>query len=632
MTRSPVFSLATVMVVAMIPGSAMAQSWSTAQPLSPADGDVVDLAPAASGGFHAVYRSPNRVNYRRFTNSLGPVIGVFTSGFNSGPAVAESPNGTDVHVVFENWVGSSAPQVGWARSTNNGTSFSGVTNITASDGCAKWPMLTPYGTGTNPAMLMSYFRSGSTGGCNKSYYFSLFNGASWSSEASAGFGSNSEYDCWGQAWSPKDGSIYRTNTVGQSQSQIRQYNGAWGTPTTLLNGSWTVRQHLAINPAGQVMVMWDQDGRIKSQLFTPGGGPGPIIDIAVGGYSGSCDVASIPGTNQFYMVVGKQGGAFRVVGRRFAGGAWGGEELVMTGLADNFLAYPSLAISPVTGQMYCAWQYHWPDSFAQIFYSVRSAPPSPTVGTLTGTVTDQNGNPQFAVTIDAVGGESAVTDANGVYTMQVPVGTYTVNASKNFTSGASAAGVQVTAGNTTVRNFSITVTGPDPVSSFQVLSSPTTKNNLRWVNPTSGQFYATSLRYRTDGVNPTGPNDGTLIAVFQNTPGSTQTFTHQNLTNGVTYRYATFTRDNNQVPTYSLGVYAQGTPAVTPDFDRDGDVDQSDFGFLQGCLTGPGGFAGGPCVAAMLDDVDSDVDNADLNVLLGCFSGPDVYAVPTCVP
>ena len=66
------------------------------------------------------------------------------------------------------------------------------------------------------------------------------------------------------------------------------------------------------------------------------------------------------------------------------------------------------------------------------------------------------------------------------------------------------------------------------------------------------------------------------------------------------------------------------------DFDQDGDVDQSDFGHMQACLSG----AGVPqnnatCQDAKLDP-DSDVDSSDVAIFRRCLSGPDIPANPNC--
>jgi len=66
------------------------------------------------------------------------------------------------------------------------------------------------------------------------------------------------------------------------------------------------------------------------------------------------------------------------------------------------------------------------------------------------------------------------------------------------------------------------------------------------------------------------------------------------------------------------------------DFDLDGDVDQADFGHLQGCLSGPNVPQNDPgCTSARLDG-DKDVDWADLVVFRACMTGAGVPADPSC--
>jgi len=80
-----------------------------------------------------------------------------------------------------------------------------------------------------------------------------------------------------------------------------------------------------------------------------------------------------------------------------------------------------------------------------------------------------------------------------------------------------------------------------------------------------------------------------------------------------------------------IDVDSDGCPPFVPgDFDRDGDVDQSDFGHLQACLSG----AGVPqnnatCQDAKLDP-DSDVDRSDVAIFRRCLSGAGVLADPIC--
>ncbi len=69
---------------------------------------------------------------------------------------------------------------------------------------------------------------------------------------------------------------------------------------------------------------------------------------------------------------------------------------------------------------------------------------------------------------------------------------------------------------------------------------------------------------------------------------------------------------------------------VRPDFDGDGDVDQTDFGHLQTCLSGPNvAQMEADCFDTRLD-ADQDVDSDDLGLLLNCYSGANLTANGAC--
>jgi hypothetical protein len=85
--------------------------------------------------------------------------------------------------------------------------------------------------------------------------------------------------------------------------------------------------------------------------------------------------------------------------------------------------------------------------------------------------------------------------------------------------------------------------------------------------------------------------------------------------------------NNPQTIAVTLNITA---PPVTGDEDGDGDVDMSDFGKLQACLSGPGiTQPAAPCQWARLDG-DDDVDNDDAVLLRGCLSGASIPASPGC--
>jgi hypothetical protein len=67
-----------------------------------------------------------------------------------------------------------------------------------------------------------------------------------------------------------------------------------------------------------------------------------------------------------------------------------------------------------------------------------------------------------------------------------------------------------------------------------------------------------------------------------------------------------------------------------PDFDRDGDVDQEDYGLLQSCFSGSTVPQNAPRCAPTLLDGDGDVDHNDLVIFLRCMSGANNLALLGC--
>jgi len=77
-------------------------------------------------------------------------------------------------------------------------------------------------------------------------------------------------------------------------------------------------------------------------------------------------------------------------------------------------------------------------------------------------------------------------------------------------------------------------------------------------------------------------------------------------------------------------VTTYGCPTPRSDFDRDGDVDQADFGHLQACMSGPGIAQNDPDCQDTRLDTDNDVDQTDFGIFHGCMSGANVPADPDC--
>ncbi len=150
---------------------------------------------------------------------------------------------------------------------------------------------------------------------------------------------------------------------------------------------------------------------------------------------------------------------------------------------------------------------------------------------------------------------------------------------------------------------------------------------LGWTNPSDPDYQRTIVRVSTTGY-PASPTDGSPLADRPNTPGSTDGCTHASVVNGTRYYYAAFARDSNGL--YAAAATATARPFVPPDIDRDGDVDQSDFGVMQRCLSGPFvAQADADCQGALLDN-DTDVDDDDIAAFVACMSGAGMAYVPTC--
>ena len=87
-----------------------------------------------------------------------------------------------------------------------------------------------------------------------------------------------------------------------------------------------------------------------------------------------------------------------------------------------------------------------------------------------------------------------------------------------------------------------------------------------------------------------------------------------------TYYFAFFAHD--EVPNHAAPVLAQ-VHILPGDFEDDGDIDVTDFGHLQVCLSGDATAYASGCRDADLDE-DADVDAADFSLFVNCIGGADV--------
>ncbi len=198
-----------------------------------------------------------------------------------------------------------------------------------------------------------------------------------------------------------------------------------------------------------------------------------------------------------------------------------------------------LTATPADAQVTLSWTNPSDADFAgvRILRKTGSAPTGPTDGTVIhqGTGTSQ---------VDA-----GLTNGTTYY-YRVFAYDEVLNYSTGVTaSGTPAAGVDTTA--------------PGNVTGFTVTPGDG-QITLRWTNPSDADFAGVRILRKT-GSAPTGPSDGTVA--YQGT-GTSQVDT--GLTNGTTYYYQAFAYD--EVPNYSAGVAASGTPVAGADSTAPGNV------------------------------------------------------------
>lgn len=92
----------------------------------------------------------------------------------------------------------------------------------------------------------------------------------------------------------------------------------------------------------------------------------------------------------------------------------------------------------------------------------------------------------------------------------------------------------------------------------------------------------------------------------------------------------TITDDNawNSPQTIAVTLHIR---TITVDFDQDGDVDLTDFGHLQSCLTGSYITPSDPECADANFAGNSGIDQSEIDRFRQCFSGADILAAPECL-
>lgn len=534
------------------------------------------IAPAASGGVHAVFWASSVPRYVRFQDSAFGSIRTLPDGW--GPSVTEGGDGSIRVTLNRNSVGYPGSDVILETSTNGGASFTescvwqapnlGPSNRESND----LPLIISAGTPGSSELICSTLREQQYmvgtppneywSGYGSTVYARDFDGTSWGSytglpNGSIGSWTSPSYQKGTLFRSLQDRNVYRV--FGQytgSDFQICAYRwtgSGWSARDILFGGlSFPSSISMAISPNGYKMVTYltGDPATLKCRLYTPGAGWGP--ETVVANPSNAGKVAAIPGTDDFIIAYWKGWtGSSQVYVRRYSNGFLAEQSVVPSAAVTHVFADLAVAES---GEVYIAyvkslgsdtWQFN-------VVYEGSMAEPR---GTLAGRVSDQFGAGIAGVLVQS-GAYATLTSASGDYSLSISEGTKSVTASKQYYTPQTVSNIVITAGQTTTQNFTITATPPGPVTSLTASSSDKTVS-LSWTNPSSANFVGTRVVYKTSGF-PATPFDGTAICQKTNAPGTTDSYQHSGLTNGVTYYYAAYAYDSDGH--FSSATHATGSP------------------------------------------------------------------------
>ncbi len=558
---------------------ALAQTWQVSQLINvwtETNCKSARIAASKYGGFHAVYddKGNTRLKYRRFQGSAFGAPVILDQNFIANPEIAL--NG-DIHIVWEDWESGNLP--GWAKSTNGGQSFT-IGKLATWSGC-KWPYVAAFGTGNSAEAIAVFGRM--TEGEPRNLFWSRHNGTSWSSLNTIGSLFENEYMQQGICRSLADGTVFKSygrRTAADTYTVFfRRYNGSgWEPEVAIYSGPFFARQAIAVNPAGQVLSVWEQNEVIYCRLYTPGQGLGPIKNLET--KSQYPAVCAIPGSNDFYILYAQN--LNRIMMRRYyvSSHSFSNAELVSVGIPDAFCLANDIEVAP-DGSIFASWEY-WGYGGPQQFFNIKPVVNGST-GNISGVVRDQNNNVLPDVIVQA-GYWSVKTNSSGQYTLTVPAGTYSVVASKELYQTQTVNNVVVTAGQTSYVNITLTATHGEitgivrdqnnavvegaTVQTTGGAYSTTTDGNgryrLRPVNPNTYEITAskTGYQWQTKWVTVTAGAVSTCDFQITANPGSISGYVRDSANNPISGATVTTNVGGYSATTNSSGYYYIGN--VTP--------------------------------------------------------------------
>lgn len=408
-------------------------------------------------------------------------------------------------------------------------------------------------------------------------YYQVYDGAGWTSPVSIS-GANASYPdiavdgadnlhaVWHAGGNPEE--IYYRKCTG----------GVWGATVNLSNtaGARSLSPRIAVDPtANDMLVVWHEDKQTNTNWDVIG-------KRYVGGAWGSLENVSADSTlSRCADVVRDALGNYHVAWedtdtnhvyyrKRDAGGSWAATTAIDTNSGRSFGV--ALAVDASNG-VHAVWHdNNTANDDWDITYRYRS-------GSSWGSVVNISNNPGVTdcgagMDVDSNGNVFvAWHDYNSIYYAEKRNGSwrpwYVISSGTN----------QVSPCVTTDGNSRTHLTWQSRMpGSWDVmwcrqdldLAPPATPLNfaaaasmgkvyLNWKNPSEIDFKGTVVRCSSSGY-PASPSDGSAVCDMAATPGSTRSFVHQPVTNGVTYYYSAFSYD--AVPNYSTAAHATATPTV----------------------------------------------------------------------